>query len=303
MDPGGTSVLPSTFFFEQTSYRRTPKRYKKQPDELPKDLRYALLTPRVASYLTSKEKESPKVSDQDVDFGDGLGNKSLLPQINARVTLLQNRLNSAFSNDEDSQRYLFDRAKGNSDSIIQQLIRILYLFEGLRINLPKSLEYQLSSTYKDLTTDVNYVPREWQLPANREEYLRKMMPTRDETQRSNEDGHTDTGSISNMSRHTGDDDAKSVKSSSEKDKIKSPKKAGPRQSVGVVGQPLQDIAEVNNEEKGKNSMRQKSGEGLSQAVASCVKRESSRERDSSLPRPRTRLEKFKNSLANTPSGE
>ena len=296
MDPGTTSCLAPTYFFEQTSLRRAPKRYKKLPDELPQDLRFAYVTPRVAVYLADKEKENLKVTEQDGDFGDGLGSKSLLPQISARVTLLQNQLNSAFSNDEDSQRLLYERAKVSAGTIIQQLSRILYLFDGLRIGIPKPLEHQLTANYKDFTAEVNYVPREWQCQANKEEYLRKMIPGKgEETVRSSDDTHTDTASVSNVSRHTGEDDTRSVKSATEKDPKQAAARAQARAKAGSralgAGQ-LQDIAEDKGEDRTASRTAQRPD--LPPATGPGHKKESREKVTSpSANRPRTRLEKFK----------
>ena len=299
MDTGTTSCLAPTYFFEQSSLRRTPKRYKKLPEELPQDLRFAYATPRVSVYLGDKEKENYKVNEQDVSFGDGLGNKSLLPQISAKVTLLQNQLNNAFSNDEDSQRFLFERAKSTAGTIIQQLARILYLFDGLRVGIPKPLEHQLSAHYKDLTAEVNHVPREWQLPANKEEYLKKIMPGRggEETMRSSDDTQTDTASVSNTSRHTGEDDTRSVKS--EKDPKQPAARSQPRGKTGTKPAPLHDIAEDNGEESSRLGQRT---DGAPPAVGPGHKKESREKVPSpSANRPRTRLEKFK-SAGLAPSG-
>jgi hypothetical protein len=66
---------------------------------------FAHPNPKVAAYLASKNREALKQQEQD-PFGDGLGKRSLLPNINQTVTNIKNRLDSALSNDEDSQKYL-----------------------------------------------------------------------------------------------------------------------------------------------------------------------------------------------------
>ena len=164
MDPSQIVAQNETFFFEQRSSRRLPKRYRKQPEDLPHDLRFAHLNPRVAAYLASKEK------DQKIpgEFDDGLGNKSLLPQINQTVTLIRHRLDSILSNDSDTQRALFEETKSGSPGILIQLARILYLFDGLKVHLPTSLEHQLLCGWKELITEAKYTNRVWQIPANKE---------------------------------------------------------------------------------------------------------------------------------------
>ena len=311
MEGSTTSGLAPTFFFEQTSLRPTPRRYKKLPEELPPDLRFAHYTPRIAAYLAGKEKDNQK-SDQEPELSDGLGNKSLLTQINATVTLIQNTLNSTLANDEDSQRYVFEKAKVTAASVITQLARILYLFGGVRVNTPKSLEQQLLSSYRDLTANVNYVPREWQVPANREDYLRKIMPARDEAARLSDDAHTDAGSTSNMSRHTADDDTRSVRSAADRDSTlkpptqhhgpKSPTRSKPPSRLTVPGQ-LQDIAEDHQEDRAgsKSKVTGLGAEGLPPAASLGHRRESRDKAASPASRPKTRLEKFRSNMM-LPSG-
>ena len=162
-----------TYFYQQTSFRRTPKRYKKLPDELPQDLRFAHLNPRVAAYLASKEKEKAEELD------DGLGGKSLLPQINQTVSLIRQRLDSLLSTDSDGQRVLFEQAKHASDDILTQLANVLYLFEGLHVPIPKSLEHALLNGWKELIVNASVAQREWQNLSSKEawENSRKRAPS------------------------------------------------------------------------------------------------------------------------------
>ena len=109
------------YFFEQKYFRIASKRYKKLPEELPHDLRFAHLNPRIAAYLASKEKENSK----DPGFvDDGLGNKSLLPQINHTVSLLKEKLNELMA-DEDIQRFLFKESKISATDLLERLAGVL----------------------------------------------------------------------------------------------------------------------------------------------------------------------------------
>ena len=155
------------FFFQQTPYKKREKRLKKHPDDLPQDLRFAHLNPRVAAYLASKEKENQR---DDPLFNDGLGSKSLLPQISQTVSLLKSKLDS-FLNDEDQLRYNFQEAKLRAESVLAQLERLLIFFEGTRITLPRALQDELAAQYKHLIFHVVYVKREWQNPSNKAVYF------------------------------------------------------------------------------------------------------------------------------------
>lgn len=159
------------YFFEQIETRKVSKRYRKLPEDLPESLRFAHLNPKVAALLASKER-GQKVDSED-PFGDGLGKKSLLPDINAAFQNVRNQFDSALSNDEDSQRYLFEEAKISATTILHQLSQIIYFYEDLFKLVPKSLEYHLMSGYSELTNDVVVVPREWQTQEMKEQYMAK----------------------------------------------------------------------------------------------------------------------------------
>ncbi|XP_055999633.1 uncharacterized protein LOC125656907 isoform X4 [Ostrea edulis] len=174
------------FFFEQCSEQPLiKKRYRKLPEDLPEGLKFAHLHPKVAALYAQKERESQRAAEKD-PFGDGLGSKSLLPNINQAVTHIKNRLDSALSNDEDSQRFLFEDTKASAASILQQLSKYLYFYEGIASHVPKSLEYQLMSSWKELTNDVIIVPREWQTTEIRDQYYNSIREAHSDDDSDNE---------------------------------------------------------------------------------------------------------------------
>ncbi|XP_021368106.1 uncharacterized protein LOC110459911 isoform X3 [Mizuhopecten yessoensis] len=158
------------FFYDQSDQQAPGRRYRKMPEDLPESLKYARLNPKVAAYLASKEREAQKQAEQD-PFGDGLGKKSLLPHINSAVTHIKNHLDSSLSNDEGSQKFLFEDTKASSGNILQQLSRYLYFYDDISSHIPRGLEYQLMAQWKDLTNDVIFIPREWQTAEGRDQYL------------------------------------------------------------------------------------------------------------------------------------
>ncbi|XP_041349988.1 uncharacterized protein LOC121369160 isoform X2 [Gigantopelta aegis] len=160
----------SYYFYNQAGYQTAHKRYRKLPEDLPESLKFAHLNPKVAAYLANKEKQK---HEEDL-FGDGMGKKSLMPEINQAFQHIKNRLDSSLLNDEDSQRYLFEEAKSSAINILQQLARIIYYYEDIASCIPRSLEYQLMTGYRELTADVIFVPREWQTLASREQFLRSL---------------------------------------------------------------------------------------------------------------------------------
>ncbi|XP_048257382.1 uncharacterized protein LOC124136360 isoform X1 [Haliotis rufescens] len=180
--------MEEPYFFQQAGFHYPTKRFRKLPEDLPDSLKFAHLNPRVAAYLASKEKQK---QEEDL-FGDGLGKKSLMPEINQAFQHVKNHLDTTLSNDEDSQRYLFEEARRSALSILYQLGRIIYNYESLGEFIPKSLEYQLMLNYKDLTADVIHVPREWQTIVAREMFNRKVtdIPSDDDKQGIDEDGRS-----------------------------------------------------------------------------------------------------------------
>ncbi|XP_059152679.1 uncharacterized protein LOC131938590 isoform X2 [Physella acuta] len=161
------------YFYEQKRLRQITKRFKKSSEDLPDSLKFAHLNPKVAAFLANKEKQK----QEDDALGEANGKKSLMPEISQAFNALKNHLDSSLSNDEDSQRYLFEEAKINSGSVLQQLSRIIYFYDNIASLIPKSLECHLMSGYSELTTDVHVIHREWQTHASREAYLKRLSET------------------------------------------------------------------------------------------------------------------------------
>ncbi|KAL3852051.1 hypothetical protein ACJMK2_015740 [Sinanodonta woodiana] len=160
-------MAEDAFFYSQAPTRKPPKRYRKLPEELPESLRFVHLPPRVAALMMKERANKQELEDP---FGDGLGKKSLLPDINQTFQSVKSRLDSALSNDEDSQRFLFEEAKISAAEILTQLAKYIYYYEDIYTCIPKSLEYQLLCTYKELTCDIIYVHREWQTLEMKEQH-------------------------------------------------------------------------------------------------------------------------------------
>ncbi|KAL8576948.1 hypothetical protein ACOMHN_024224 [Nucella lapillus] len=219
------------FFFHQAKFRTVPRRFRKLPEDLPESLKFAHLNPKVAAYLASKEKQK---QEEDL-FGDGLGKKSLMPEINQAFMSIKNRLDSSFSNDEDSQRYLFEEARVMAGTVLMQLAKIIYTYEDIASHIPKSLEYQLMCGVKELTTDVIIVSREWQTYAMKEAHT-KMMASMAEGN-SDED---DAGPHSYM------DDGRSTRAHSIVSTVAEtgpPARGGKKRLISKGGQGLPEIVE------------------------------------------------------------
>ena len=222
--------------------------------------------------------------------------QTLLPEIKDTVHLIRHQLDSALSNDEDSQRWLYNQFKAQAGGILIQLARVLYLFSGIRVNIPRSLEQQLLYGYKELTADVSVVPRDWQCLASRDEYFQKLLTNEKESNKFLAGGLTPAISVSNMStdsktgKNSQDDDTRSIKS----DKTS---RVRPRPMSRQSG--LADIAESD----GENELGRRSSSRLHTEVPTIVaptQRESSRASGIGAAgfqqRPKTRLEKFRTGM-------
>lgn len=155
---------PGTFFFSQryakSSAAEIVRRKRIPVEELPGELRFSNINPRLAAYLSQKEAN---LSAEDAEkVGD----------INLVVNQLRHQLDSTLMNDEDSQRFLMSEAIIQAPSILAQLSKLLSTIRA-PIKVPKGLEYQLESGYDELTVVVHFVKREWQLPENKEKWAKE----------------------------------------------------------------------------------------------------------------------------------
>lgn len=267
-----------SFFFEQTSDRKRERRRKKSPEELPQDLRFAHLNPRVAAFLANKEKENSK----EDGFDDGLGNKSLLPQINQTVSMLRQKLDS-FLNEQDSQRYHFEEQKLSADGILLQLGRQLYYFEGTQPSIPRSLEHELMSQYKDLVNAAQHVHRDWQLLSNKEAYMKKLAQNDAQRFQEERDNRSETAGSAGLDEDGRDSvDAKLGRAKSK--------------LTSRTNTTLADISEL---EGGKTKDRVKIADGTIPQILA-TKAES---KERGMHKAKSRLDKFKGSSHYDPKGE
>lgn len=162
------------YFYEQTSFRTRRKRYKKAPEDLPEDLRYAHMNPKVAAMLLSQERSKDNLIPV---FDDGLGEKSLMHDIVETVTNIRDNLDSFLpTGDEgDVLNKEFCQAKLQSKDLLTALALFLYRWKGVYVELPKSLELSLTSTFKDFVGIVLVESREWQLASNKTDALKQQL--------------------------------------------------------------------------------------------------------------------------------
>lgn len=124
--------------------------------------------------------------------------------------MIKNRLDTYLASNDDVQRAAFQETKLSAQGVLYQLAKVLYLFEGIMPNIPRTLESSLMNTWKELTFGVPKVPREWQLPENRDQYLmRKRKDTQatdEKSQYSDKDSNYGGKSMMGSPRDASDDE-------------------------------------------------------------------------------------------------
>lgn len=153
------TMLRTIFFYDQAPNRSIPRRSRKYPSSQ---------VPLLSGVKVSPSAPFTGRDDNKTDITDGLGKKSLLPEINLAYHTVRNHLDSTLTNDEDSQRHLFEQTKASAMDILQRLSFYLYELPNKDNLVPKSLEYQLLCGYEEFTRDVVMVPREWQTSTMRD---------------------------------------------------------------------------------------------------------------------------------------
>jgi hypothetical protein len=223
------------FFFQQTSRRKTPKRYRKTPDELPQSLRFAHLNPKVAAYLASKENKLKDPDDSDFTDGSfllgfdsvdesaqGIVRKSLLPEISEAVSNVKTQLYAVDSTfevpvDEHLQRLIFEESKLTLPNILFQLERLLRQieFECIRIHIPRGIEHRLLQGYKELSSEAIYIYREWQTPEAKAAHEKEMAKRNEEEKTTDKDSSVSVID-GDSGKHDKDDHQKRRKSTKSK---------------------------------------------------------------------------------------
>ncbi|XP_072177179.1 uncharacterized protein [Diadema setosum] len=179
---GPTSENPIPYFYDQKKVIQRQKRRRKQPQELPRSLRFANLNPRLAAFLSSQERQKKK---QEAELGQGNFNinpehsslliKSSEEAGNSFFALSNNELyrqifRSSFDNltldGEQTQRELYHESVQAAPTLLVKLTSILYLFHDQHLDLPRELMNCLNSSYEDLIGEVQYENFEWQCMEN-----------------------------------------------------------------------------------------------------------------------------------------
>ncbi|XP_029642994.1 uncharacterized protein LOC115217436 isoform X1 [Octopus sinensis] len=148
------------FFYDQAPNRPTPKRYRKYN---------SVQAPVLSGAKTSPTSPTIVCLNQKPNFSDGPIKKNLLPELTQTYISLRNRLDSSLTSHDETQRHLYEQSKASSEEILDKLAIYFDNTPNLAELVPKSLEYQLMCSFKEFTTNVVVVPRQWQTAAMREQ--------------------------------------------------------------------------------------------------------------------------------------
>ncbi|XP_078511992.1 uncharacterized protein LOC144771243 [Lissotriton helveticus] len=177
------SVLISTgpvYFYDQPKTKAS-KRAKKMPEELPADVKFLSVNPRIAGFLNSLGKRRKSISvGAAVEKGeasqvkeDGVRRErySVLPEI-ANSTTFRHAAEDChprpvppaplIPGDEDLQMNPFDEYKYAAPSILYELSKMLLLFARYELLFPQGLVNVLTYSWKELTEGAVYTKRHWQ---------------------------------------------------------------------------------------------------------------------------------------------
>lgn len=166
----------TVFFYNQTTFRKIERRRKKTQAELPDDLKYSHLHPKLAA-LMSKESVGKEDSLADASASSLDHNSSssgMLPELSDAFTKLRKQIDKLLSADEAVYYRLFIDNVEKAPGLLASLARYLYLWVGIKVEIPRSLEHNLSCSYEDFIGEVLVPKKEWQILDNKEKYLKEI---------------------------------------------------------------------------------------------------------------------------------
>ncbi|XP_063953684.1 uncharacterized protein LOC129256796 isoform X2 [Lytechinus pictus] len=176
---GPVHHVPSPYFYDQKKVIQRPKRRRKQPQELPRSLRFANLNPRLAAFLSSQERQKKKQeaesyeghfsSDQTslLKYSEEAGNSFFaLQNTELYRQIFRNSFDNLTLDGEQTQRQLYHESVQAAPTLLVKLTSILYLFVDQHLDLPRELVNALSCSYEELTAEAQFERKEWQCIEN-----------------------------------------------------------------------------------------------------------------------------------------
>ncbi|XP_069485918.1 uncharacterized protein [Ambystoma mexicanum] len=168
------------FFYDQQRTKAS-KRVKKMPEELPADVKFLNINPRLAGFMNSLSKRRKSIGagptgdkgEMTLTREDGVRREKypVLPEILNSTTSRHNAEDvhakaatsaPVFPTDDDLQMNPFDEYKYAAPSILYELGKMLLLFARYELIFPQGLVNVLNYSWKDLTEGAVYTKRQWQ---------------------------------------------------------------------------------------------------------------------------------------------
>lgn len=168
------------YFFDQPVGRKCNKRTRKVVGELPADLRYLNINPRLAAFIRSRSKKSASEDNSADDDGDSKliedvkkkEKHSVLPLINNDPSHSLSKNSSAedptlqpvsSSLGDHAQTSQIDEYKYAAPTLLEELGEMLLEYEGCEeVNFPRGLLNILNCSWKELVEGAVYSKRQQQ---------------------------------------------------------------------------------------------------------------------------------------------
>ncbi|XP_069813402.1 uncharacterized protein [Dendropsophus ebraccatus] len=163
------------YFYDQSKIK-TVKRTKKMPEELPSDMKYMNINPRLASFINSLNKNKKGVSTQSELKKQATSPKedklhkekyAVLPEIGTPSFGKvggdnHNRKLSQAINDEDQFMNPFEDYKYVAPALLYELGKLLHFFSQYEIVFPQGLVNVLNYNWQELIEGATYPKKQWQ---------------------------------------------------------------------------------------------------------------------------------------------
>ncbi|KAG8578047.1 hypothetical protein GDO81_010368 [Engystomops pustulosus] len=159
------------YFYDQLKTRKV-KRTKKVPEELPSDMKYININPRLASFINSLNKNKKGVSTEKKQVTSPKEDKThkekfaVLPDIGGPTFVKSggdhNQKHNQAINDEDQFMNPFDDYKYVAPTLLYELGKLLHFFSQYEIVFPQGLVNVLNYSWQELIEGAVYPKKQCQ---------------------------------------------------------------------------------------------------------------------------------------------
>ncbi|XP_066445963.1 uncharacterized protein [Eleutherodactylus coqui] len=165
------------YFYDQLK-TKTAKRTKKVPEELPSDMKYMNISPRLASFINSLHKNKKGISSEKKQVTSSKEDKlhkekcAVLPDISAPSFAKNggdnhNQKLSHGINDDDQFMNPFEDYKYVAPTLLYELGKLLHFFSQYEIVFPQGVVNVLNYSWQELIEGAVYPKKQWQSLASK----------------------------------------------------------------------------------------------------------------------------------------